>query len=349
MRQTKNFRRGDTVRVRTAREILATLDDDGTVEGIPFMPEMIPYVDRQFRVSKRIEKICWYTPESSSRRLSNTVLLEELRCDGTAHGGCQAECRIYWKDDWIERVDATASERRSDAETVEELRAFVTARTRAVKSFDTGREEVFRCQITESLHASTPVPDKGWWQYTGEFRNGNVGLARFLRVVLRLNGWRSAHRLGRRPGMPKLAGANRIDGEKLELEAGELVEVRSPDEIGATLDSRGKHRGLAYSEEMTPACGKHFRVKNRVDRLIDENTGRMIELKNDCIVLEGFVCSGDRSFGSVFCPREAYPLFREAWLRRVDERKTALARARANGDQRPAAIAAAESAADAPD
>jgi hypothetical protein len=343
MLRTKNLRRGDIVRVRAAREILATLDEDGTVDGIPFMPEMIPYVDRRFRVSKRIEKICWYTPESSSRRLSNVVLLEDLRCDGTAHGGCQAECRIYWKDDWVERVDATAPEQRSGADSLEELRAFAAARTPAVKSFDTGDEEVYRCQITESLHASTPVPDSGWWQYTGEFRNGNVGLARFLRVVLRLNVWRIAHRLGRRPGMPKLAGANRVDGEKLELEAGELVEVRSPDEIGSTLDSRGMHRGLAYSEEMTPACGKRYRVKNRVDRLIDENTGRMIELKNDCIVLEGFVCSGDRSFGSVFCPREAYPIFREAWLWRVDERKTALSRARANGDRRPAAIAAAES------
>jgi hypothetical protein len=349
MLRDKELRRGDLVRVRSAREILATLDDDGMVEGIPFMPEMIAHLDRRFRVSKRIEKICWYTPESSSRRLSNTVLLEDLRCDGTAHGGCQAECRIYWKDDWIERVDASAPEQRSDAESVEELRVFVTAGTRALKSFDTGPEEVFRCQITESLHASKPVPDSGWWQYTGEFRNGNVGLARFLRVVLRLNVWRIAHRLGRHPDMPKFAGANRVDGEKLGLEAGELVEVRSLDEIGATLTDDARHRGLRYSEELTPACGKRFRVKNRVERLIDENTGRMIELKNDCIVLEGFVCSGDRSFGSVLCPREAYPLFREAWLRRVDERKTALARARASGDRRPAAVAAAESRADAQD
>ena len=206
----KEPRRGDLVRVRSAGEILATLDDDGMVDGIPFMPEMIAYLDRQFQVSKRIEKICWYTPESSSRKLSNTVLLEDLRCDGTAHGGCQAECRIYWKDEWIERVDAPVPQRRSDAESIEELRAFVTARTRATKSFDTGPEEVFRCQITESLHASTPVPDGGWWQYTGEFRNGNVGLARFLRVVLRLNVWRVAHRLGRQPGMPRFAGANRV-------------------------------------------------------------------------------------------------------------------------------------------
>ena len=102
--------------------------------------------------------------------------------------------------------------------------------------------------------------------------------------------------------MPKFAGANRVDGEKLGLEAGELVEVRSLDEIGATLDDGARHRGLRYSEELTAACGKRFRVKNRVDRLIDENTGRMIELKNDCIVLEGFVCSGERSPGCGSAP-----------------------------------------------
>ena len=118
MSGNKELRPGDLVRVRSAREILATLDGDGTVEGIPFMPEMIQHVDRRFRVSKRIEKICWYTPESSSRRLPNTVLLEDLRCDGTAHGGCQAECRIYWKDAWVERVDENAPVRRSDDEFV---------------------------------------------------------------------------------------------------------------------------------------------------------------------------------------------------------------------------------------
>jgi hypothetical protein len=130
---------------------------------------------------------------------------------------------------------------------------------------------------------------------------------------------RFAHRLGRDPGMPQAAGADRVDGEKLGLQPGELVEVRSLEEIGATLDDRLRHRGLSFSEEMSPACGKRFRVKNRVDRLIDERTGKMIELKNDCIVLQGFVCKGDRSPGALFCPREAYPLFREAWLRRVDE------------------------------
>jgi hypothetical protein len=316
---TKELRAGDTVRVRTAREILATLDDEGTVEGIPFMPEMIGYVGGHYRVSKRVEKICWYTAESSSRRLPNTLLLEDMRCDGSAHGGCQAECRIYWKDAWVERVEPGTHEQRGDDGSLEELREFVTARTRTVKSFESGDEEVFRCQITESLGASTPLHPREWGQYTAELKSGNVGILRFLRVFARMNVWRIAHRLGRYPDQPRRAGPSRVDGERLGLSAGELVEVRPLEEIGLTLDENLKHRGLRYSEELTPACGKRFRVKNRVDRLIDENTGRMIELKNDCIVLEGFVCSGDRSPSSLFCPREAYPLFREAWLRRVDD------------------------------
>jgi hypothetical protein len=313
------LRPGDLVRVRSASEILATLDDDGTVEGIPFMPEMIPNVDKRYRVSKRIEKICWYTAESSSRRLPGTLLLEDLRCDGSGHGGCQAECRIYWKEAWVERVEEGAPEHRSDDASLEELRSYVSERTRTTKTFENGREEVFRCQITESLGASTPLHPREWGQYIAELRSGNVGIIRFLRVFVRMNIWRVAHRLGRTPDLPKVAGPDRVDGEKLGLEAGDVVEVRSLDEIGATLDANLKHRGLRYSEELTPACGKRFRVKNRVDRLIDENTGRMIELKNDCIVLEGFVCSGDRSASSLFCPREAYPLFREAWLRRVED------------------------------
>ena len=35
----------------------------------------------------------------------DTVYLEDLRCDGSGHDGCQAGCRIYWKDAWLRRVD----------------------------------------------------------------------------------------------------------------------------------------------------------------------------------------------------------------------------------------------------
>ena len=37
----RGLQRGDQVEVRPAAEILATLDDRGTLDSMPFMPEMV--------------------------------------------------------------------------------------------------------------------------------------------------------------------------------------------------------------------------------------------------------------------------------------------------------------------
>src|SRR5262245_39635553 len=96
---------GDIVAVRPAEEILATLDETGAFEGVPFMPEMLRYVGRNFTVTRRVEKICDTIAMTGSRRMRNTVFLDDLRCDGSGHGGCQAGCRIYWKEAWLRRID----------------------------------------------------------------------------------------------------------------------------------------------------------------------------------------------------------------------------------------------------
>ena len=102
------LRRGDIVEVRPAAEILATLDENGAYDDMPFMPEMLQYVGRRFAVSKRVEKICDTIAATGSRRMRDTVYLEDLRCDGSGHGGCQAGCRIYWKEAWLRRVDSAS-------------------------------------------------------------------------------------------------------------------------------------------------------------------------------------------------------------------------------------------------
>ena len=42
----------------------------------------------------------------------------------------------------------------------------------------------------------------------------------------------------------------------------------------------------------------------------------MIEIRTDCIMLEGVVCEADYHR---FCPRGIYSYWREIWLERVDE------------------------------
>lgn len=285
------------------------------------MPEMLPYVGKTFGVSVAVQKICWYTPESVSRSMQNTIILDELRCSGQGHSGCAAECRLYWNEAWLR---PSASEDASiDAETealaMAELSRLCQRNTKTMRVLDGVEEEVYRCQYTDLVHASKPVGELEPGQYIGELRSGNIGIWHFASVLLRAVWWRVARRILRRiPDMPPVAGSDRFDGERLDLEVGELVEVRSLEEVGRTLDAGARHRGLTWTQELTPRCGKRFKVRARVERLIDRETGRMIELENDCISLEGAVCTGDRTPGAWFCPADHYSLWREAWLRRVD-------------------------------
>jgi hypothetical protein len=64
--------------------------------------------------------------------------------------------------------------------------------------------------------------------------------------------------------------------EPLDLQPGDLVQVRAKKEIASTLDARGHLRGLSFDREMLPYCGGTYRVQDRVRRLIDDRTGGMI-------------------------------------------------------------------------
>ena len=72
---------------------------------MPFMPEMLRHVGRRYTVTRRVDKICDTIAATGSRRMHATVYLDDLRCDGSGHGGCQAGCKIYWKEAWLRRVD----------------------------------------------------------------------------------------------------------------------------------------------------------------------------------------------------------------------------------------------------
>jgi hypothetical protein len=103
---------------------------------------------------------------------------------------------------------------------------------------------------------------------------------------------------------------------KLDLRPGELVRIKSKREIEVTLDEKQHNRGLFFEGEMARHCGRIARVRGRVERLVDELTGELVEIKSDCIMLEGVVCQGDYH---LFCPRGIYSFWREIWLERVDD------------------------------
>jgi hypothetical protein len=316
------LRPGDVVEVRSASEILATLDSSGALDKLPFMPEMARLAGQRFMVTRRVDKICDTISATGGRRMHATVYLDDLRCDGSGHGGCQAGCKIYWKEAWLRRVDGSSTEPDvNDTRTVDlEHRARVGTRT--MREVTGEQSEVWRCQATEALKASEPLKTSNILQYWRELTNGNFGLFRFVHLAARGFVLEVARRVKLLRPLPlRGPGDKQASVEPLNLQPGDLVQVRSPVEIAATLDEKGLNRGLSFDREMLPYCGRTFRIKDRPRQIIDDKTGRMLKLPKDCLILDGAVCSGERTAGCYFCPRQIYPFWREAWLRRAESNR----------------------------
>lgn len=315
------LRAGDLVEVRGAAEILATLDAEGELEALPFMPEMIAYLGRRFVVDGRAEKLCAIGLHGS-RRMKDAVLLADLRCDGGAHAGCQAECRLFWKEAWLRRVEPGAPSSPPPPghdEAVRGLAARAGAHTTRTLQRENGSALRYRCQTTELPRATVRLRTLDPRPYVRELTSGNVSLGRFLRVTARAAVEEPMSRLGLVPEVPvKGTGASSPETEPLGLRPGDWVRVRSRAEIESTLNDKGKNRGLWFDREMLAFCGRTFQVRRRITKIVDDRTGELIEMKRDCVTLEGAVCSGDRSLARWFCPRQIYPYWREAWLRRVE-------------------------------
>jgi hypothetical protein len=101
--------------------------------------------------------------------------------------------------------------------------------------------------------------------------------------------------------------------EILDLRPGELVEVRSKEEILKTLDDHRRHRGLGFSTEMEEYCGRRLRVLKRVDRFILESYPGKVRRLRQTVILEGALCKGL----GIGCDRSCFHFWREAWLKRV--------------------------------
>jgi hypothetical protein len=104
----------------------------------------------------------------------------------------------------------------------------------------------------------------------------------------------------------------RID---LNLQPGERVRVREPERIFETLDRIGKNRGLWFDRDMLKHTKEHRKVLARVDRIIDDASGQMRQMKTPSVILEGVDATGEL-LG--FCPQHDFTFWREAWLERTD-------------------------------
>jgi hypothetical protein len=299
------LRLGDLVEVKAPDEILETLDADGTLDFLPFMPEMLEFCGKRYQVSKRAVKICTSGTVSTMRafRTDDVVLLDGLRCSGAHHDGCQKACMIFWREAWLRRVDQAEAQKKLESRGSEELRARLKTST---------SPKIYFCQASELFKAASQL--SRWERFAkciDEIRSGNCSPLKLAQSISIWLAWRirrvflGAYARGNNKSTPM---------ESLNLQPGELVKIKPMQSIMPTLNATAHNRGLWFSPDMRLLCGRERRVERRIDKLIVDGTGEMRQLRNT-VYLEGSMCGcAHVAFGG--CSRREFVYWREIWLSR---------------------------------
>jgi len=328
---------GEWVVVRSRAEILATLDKNGQLDKMPFMPEMLQYAGQKLQVSKRAHKTCDPINGLESRALPDTVHIGDLRCDGSAHADCQAGCLFFFKEAWLKRADdsSAAPPPASGAQCTEEdlQRGTLLPETAGDKDGVT-----YVCQATQVNAATTPLPWYRVSQYAEDLASGNTTIGRVINAFSFWT-WHTIAGAGLGLGAPmrwlydrwqKLIGGSPYPWRpgkvpkgkstpalQLDIHEGEYVRTKSYREILETLDGEWKNRGLYFDAEMVPYTEKKLKVLKRVSRLIHEKTGKMLVFKSPCMILEGSVCEAKFAKCRKLCPRGYYLYWRDIWVNKI--------------------------------
>jgi hypothetical protein len=235
--------------------------------------------------------------------------LDDLRCSGAAHGGCQAACQFIWKEAWLDPIQGPASDAPPSTLRVSRLEES------ACRTSPEGQVR-YVCQMTELPRAAQPM----WWHdprhYLRDFWSGNVRFAPFVKAVA-LALFNIVQKRTRGPTAPYREPRDRKADESspLDLQPGDIVRVKPKQEIEKTL-KKSRNLGLWFDIEMHRYCGGEFRVAGRVQAVISEEKGTMVTLKNPCIILEGATATGEY-LG--LCPQSDLIFWREVWLERLSK------------------------------
>jgi hypothetical protein len=317
------FVAGSHVIVRQLSDILQTLDKDGSLGGLQWMPEMAVYCGTRQKVVRRLTRICDDALLGKFWSISDAYILSTGRCDGSHHAGCQLGCALFWRDEWL--VPDTPSKnfgpkyaKYGESESIGVLVEPECSASPIVSHANQTESLQYRCQVTSYKAAATTLGWFGLGAYFDDLLSRNRSLICLLKIIALALMDELSRSVGG-PGYPRsLLGENMATpNEESGLQPGDLVIVKSIGEISKTLDTAGRNRGLLFDRCMVKYVGKIFKVDARIERFISPATGKMILTKKHTplIRLAGLTCDGIANRG---CHRSDYLLWREIWLRKLD-------------------------------
>jgi hypothetical protein len=95
---------------------------------------------------------------------------------------------------------------------------------------------------------------------------------------------------------------------------GDIVLVRSREEILSTLDPFNELKGCTFFHEMFQYCGTQQRVFKVMQHFMDERDYKF-KRTHGIILLENLICTGNSTFGK--CDRCCFLFWREEWLEKI--------------------------------
>lgn len=139
--------------------------------------------------------------------------------------------------------------------------------------------------------------------------------------------WQFRNRLGRMVKrrfnyLKHMMSSQKLNNETIPvnsspLNAGDLLRVRSKEEIMKTLDAWNSLEGCVFTEEMWLYCGTTQRVFRRLNKFLDERDYLIKKCKNT-VLLEGLFCSGTKDFGE--CDKSCFFFWKESWLEKLNDK-----------------------------
>lgn len=102
-----------------------------------------------------------------------------------------------------------------------------------------------------------------------------------------------------------------VESHPMEFQPGDLVRVRTREEIEPMLDADRKYHGCTFLDCMWPYCGTTQKVFKPLHRFLDERDF-VFKKTRGVVILEGVFCDGVLVFGQ--CDRSCFLFWREEWL-----------------------------------
>ncbi len=100
----------------------------------------------------------------------------------------------------------------------------------------------------------------------------------------------------------------------IPFKKGDLVRVRSAEEITSTLDLFKELKGCAFLPEMYQYCGTEQRVLKSMQYFMDERDYKLKKVRG-VVLLENVTCTGAPAFGA--CDRCCFLFWRAEWLEKI--------------------------------